>query len=514
MKLLHSSQSLAGFLPRRLLAMACVAGAILLASSGSPAQNALESELRALQMKQQQELLDMQKKIATQQAAKPGDPQFLQNKVYELETKLRTYEQPINEVKHERPAMQKNIDHVWTLVAGIMVFFMQAGFALLEMGAVRAKNSINCAMKGMLDFCSAAICYLLFGFTLMYGPSSGGFIGGHSFWLSNFSADSPLWTFWFFQVVFAGAACTIASGAMAERTKFMGYMAYTALFSGIVYPIFGHWAWGSLSSGFEPNFGGGEGWLEALKFHDFAGSAVVHGIGGASALAGIMVVGPRIGRYAEDGTPRTMPGHNVPLMFLGTFILFMAWFAFNAGSTLTGKAEIGRIAVNTCIAGAGGGFFGLLLIWKLKGAPDAASTMNGLLAGCVAVTAGSDVLTPFSALFVGAIGGALCSVVTVMMDKWKLDDPVGAVPVHLANGLFGCLAVAIFHEEGFKAARLGVQAFGAIIIIAGSFVVAYFVFRVIDVTIGLRASDDEQEMGLDFSEHATNAYPDFKTADR
>ena len=475
----------------------------------------LEVQLKQLQAKQQQELLDMQKKIEAQKPASPGDPQYLQKKISELESKLKVYETPVVEVKHARPAIQKNIDHVWTLVAGILVFFMQAGCALLEMGAVRAKNAINCAMKGMLDFCSACICYLLFGFTLMYGPSAGGgFIGGHSFWLSDFPADSPLWTFWFFQVVFAGAACTIAAGAMAERTKFMGYMVYTALFSGLVYPVFGHWAWGSLSSGFEAGFGGGTGWLEALGFHDFAGSSVVHGIGGASALAGIMVVGARVGKYAEDGTARTMPGHNVPLMFLGTFILFMAWFAFNAGSTLTGEAEIGRIAVNTCVAGAAGGFFGLILIWKLTGAPDAASTMNGLLAGCVAVTAGSDVVTPVYAMVIGALGGALCSVATVLMDRWKLDDPVGAVPVHLVAGFFGTVAVALFHEEGFKLERLGVQTFGATIIIAGSFVVAYFVFKVIDVTIGLRASDEDQEMGLDFTEHATNAYPDFKLTER
>lgn len=503
---------------RRFLTLAaatCALTALALPSlSLAQAGSGLETELKALQMRQQKELLEMQKKIQAQTAAKPGDPQYLQNKISELELKLKSYEQPVVDVKHQRPAMQKNIDHVWTLMAGIMVFFMQAGFALLEMGSVRAKNSINCAMKGLLDFCSASICFLLFGFTLMYGPSSGGFIGGHSFWLSDFAADSPLWTFWFFQVVFASAACTIASGAMAERTKFMGYMAYTALFSGLVYPVFGHWAWGSLSSGFEPNFGGGTGWLEALGFHDFAGSSVVHGIGGASALAGIMVVGPRLGRFAEDGTPRTMPGHNVPLVFLGTFVLFMAWFAFNAGSTLTGEAEIGRIAVNTCVAGSSGGFFGLILIWWLRGAPDAASTMNGLLAGCVAVTAGSDVFTPFSALFVGALGGALCSVATVLIERWKLDDPVGAVPVHLVCGLFGTIAVAIFHEDGFRMSRLGVQTFGSIIIIAGSFVVAYIVFRVIDVTIGLRATDEEQEMGLDFSEHATNAYPDFKTSDR
>jgi Amt family ammonium transporter len=202
------------------------------------------------------------------------------------------------------------------------------------------------------------------------------------------------------------------------------------------------------------------------------------------------------------------------MVFLGTFILFMSWFAFNAGSTLTGDAEIGRIAVNTCVAGASGGFFGLMLIWWLRGAPDAASTMNGLLAGCVSITAGSDCTTPFSALIIGAIGGALCSLVTVMMDRWRLDDPVGAVPVHLACGIWGCLAVALFHETGFKFYNLGIQTFGALIIVVGSYIAAYFVFSVINVTIGLRASDEDQELGLDFSEHATNAYPDFKIAER
>lgn len=488
----------------------------LLLTAGTPvhAQDNLESELRALQMKQQQELLEMQKKIDAKKVVQAQDPNFVSNKISEVEGKLKVYDNPLGGSKEERPAMQKHSDYVWTLICGVMVFFMQAGFAMLEMGSARAKNAINCAMKGLLDFSSSSIAYLLFGFTLMFGPSAGGFIGGHSFWLSNFPASSPLWTFWFFQVVFCGASCTIASGAMAERTKFMGYMAYTAFFSGLVYPVFGHWAWGSASSGYEADFGGGRGWLEALGFHDFAGSTIVHGIGGAAALAGIMVVGPRVGRFAEDGTPRTMPGHNIPLAFLGTFILFMAWFCFNAGSTLTAGPEIGRIAVNTCIAGSSGGFFGLILIWMLRGAPDAASTMNGLLAGCVAITAPCDCVTPFSALLIGMIGGALCSIFTVLLERWKLDDVVGAVPVHLICGLWGTIAVGVFHEAGFKASRLGIQVFGSSIIIAGAFIIAYVVFRVIDVTIGLRASDEAQEMGLDFSEHATNAYPDFKTAER
>lgn len=477
---------------------------------------ALEDEVKAMQMRQQKEFLELQKKIQARSVAKPGDPQYLQNKVAEIDGKLKKQDDPTptGVAAMERPAIQRNTDFVWTVIAGMLVFFMQAGFALLEMGSVRAKNAINCAMKGLLDFCSSSIFYLLFGFTLMFGPSSGGFIGGHSFWLSNFPANSPLWAFWFFQVVFCGAACTIASGAMAERTKFLGYMAYTSLFAGLVYPIFGHWAWGSLASGRQEGFGGGMGWLEALGFHDFAGSCVVHGIGGASALAGIMVVGPRVGRFAKDGTARTFPGHNYPLVFLGTFILFMCWFAFNAGSTLTGQAEIGRIAVNTCIAGSSGGFFGLLLIWILRGAPDAASTMNGLLAGCVGITASCDMVTPFSALIIGAVAGALCSLATIMLERWRLDDPVGAVPVHLVCGLWGTVCVALFDETGFKFSRLGIQTFGALIIIVGAFVAAYFVFRVVDVTIGLRATDEEQELGLDFSEHATNAYPDFKTAER
>ncbi|MFZ4765051.1 MAG: ammonium transporter [Roseimicrobium sp.] len=496
-----------------LLLTSCV---LFLAGStvATQAQDALESELKQLQQRQQQELLDMQRKIEAQKTVLPSDPNFLRKKVTELEAKLKATETPLAGSKMDRPAVQKHVDYVWILISGVMVFFMQAGFAMLEMGSSRAKNSINCAMKGLLDFSSSSISYLLFGFTLMFGPSSGGFIGSHSFWLSDFPASSPLWVFWFFQVVFCGAACTIASGAMAERTKFMGYMAYTAFFSGLVYPVFGHWAWGSASTGYEANFGGGTGWLEALGFVDFAGSTVVHGIGGACALAGIMVVGPRVGRFDADGTPRVMPGHNVPLAFLGTFILFMAWFCFNAGSTLTGGPEIGRIAVNTCIAGSSGGFFGLILIWLLRGAPDAASTMNGLLAGCVAITAPCACVTPFSALLIGIIAGVLCSLATIFMERVKLDDVVGAVPVHLVCGLWGTMAVGIFHESGFNFSRLGIQAFGSAIIIGGAFVIAYVVFRVIDVTIGLRATDMEQEVGLDFAEHASNAYPDFKTAER
>jgi ammonium transporter, Amt family len=433
----------------------------------------------------------------------------------DVAVELNSLNKPLNPNRLERPAIQTNVDLVWTLVAGILVFWMQAGFAMLEIGFTRAKNSINCAMKGLLDFCSATVCYLLFGFTLMFGDSKGGgFIGGHSMWLSDYPAASPLWTFWFFQVCFASAACTIASGAMAERTKFLGYMLYTAFFSGLVYPIFGHWAWGSLSAGYELGFGGGMGWLEQLSFRDFAGSTIVHAMGGACALAGIIVVGPRQGRFLEDGTVVTMPGHSIPMAFLGAFILWMGWFGFNAGSTLSAGPEIGRIAVNTCVAGASGGFFGLILIWVLRGVPDAASSINGLLAGAVSITASCNLVTPLSALVIGAIGGIICSAATVLLERLRLDDVVGAVPVHLFCGVWGTICVALFDEKGFKLEMLAVQTFGSLLIAGCAFGVAFIVFHVIDATIGLRATEDEQEMGLDFAEHATNAYPDFKTSER
>lgn len=477
------------------------------------AQQDLEAELQRLQARQQQELQLLREKIESRKAV-PVDPATLGAKVRALETKIASYEAPLEGGLATRPAMQRNTDYVWVITAGVMVFFMQAGFCLLEMGLVRAKNCVNVAMKCLLQFCSTSLCYLLVGFTLMFGPSARGWIGTQSFWLSDFSANSPLWSFWLFQVVFCGAACTIASGAMAERTKFLGYLIYAALFAALVYPIMGHWAWGSLSAGYEASFGGGKGWLEALGFHDFAGSTVVHGMGGAAALAGILVVGPRLGRFEADGTPRLIAGHSIPLAVLGTFILWMAWFGFNAGSTLAGGAAIGRIAVNTCIAASASGIMGLIFLWMLRGLPDAASTMNGILAGAVAITAGCDVVTPFSAILIGMVSGMLCTLATILMEKMRLDDAVGAVPVHLVCGFWGTLAAGLFHEAGFSFSRVGVQALGSLLIIVGAFATAFISFKVIDATFGLRASDEDQETGLDFSEHATNAYPDFKTTER
>lgn len=283
--------------------------------------------------------------------------------------------------KAEIEAVQLNLNLVWMVITGALVFVMQAGFAMVELGFARAKNSINIIMKNFLDFCISAIVFMFLGFGLMFGTSAGGWIGTDSFWLSDHAADDKLWAFWFFQVVFAGTACTIVSGAMAERTKFVGYLIYAALLAAIVYPLGGHWAWGSFGGSF--GVGGAKGWLENMGFIDFAGSTVVHGCGGACALAGILVVGARHGRFAKDGTARLIAGHNIPLAAFGVFILWFGWFGFNAGSTLLGNGTIGRIAVNTTIAPAAAALSAMISMWFVQGRPDVGITLNGSLGGAV-----------------------------------------------------------------------------------------------------------------------------------
>jgi Amt family ammonium transporter len=241
--------------------------------------------------------------------------------------------------------LRTDTDGMFVLFCAALVFFMQAGFCLLELGAVRAKNCLNVVMKNVADFCVSMVSFLLIGFSLMFGTTIAGWVGGDIAWLSDFGGESRIWTFWLFQAVFVATAATIVSGAMAERTKFVGYIAYSILISGLIYPVLGHWAWGSFAGGLEEGFGGGQGWLEAMGFVDFAGSSVVHGVGGACALAGIIVLGARTGRFTKDGTPRLISGHNVPLAALGTLILTFGWFGFNCGSNLAVGASLGRIAV-------------------------------------------------------------------------------------------------------------------------------------------------------------------------
>lgn len=415
-------------------------------------------------------------------------------------------------VKEEIAAVQSNVNYIWIILAGALVFVMQAGFAMVELGFSRAKNSINIIMKNFLDFSISAIVFMFLGFGLMFGSTCGGWIGTDSFWLSTHDGNDPLWSFWFFQAVFAGTACTIVSGAMAERTKFVGYLVYAGLLAAIVYPIGGHWAWGSFGGGF--GVGGDKGWLEALGFIDFAGSTVVHGCGGAAALAGIMVVGARHGRFGKDGSPRLIAGHNIPLAALGVFILWFGWFGFNAGSTLLAHASIGRIAVNTTISPAAAALAAMISLWFVQGRPDVGITLNGALGGAVGVTACCANISPASALVVGMIAGIITTVATIALERLQLDDAVGAIPVHLCNGWWGTLSVALFDDQGFKVEKLGVQALGTFSITLTAFVICYGIFKTVDMVIGLRASDTEQLDGLDFSEHAANAYPDFQTTEQ
>jgi Amt family ammonium transporter len=415
-------------------------------------------------------------------------------------------------LKSDIETVQMNLNYVWMVATGALVFVMQAGFAMVELGFARAKNSINIIMKNFLDFCISAIVFLFIGFGLMFGTSAGGWIGSDSFWISNHAADDKLWAFWFFQVVFAGTACTIVSGAMAERTKFVGYLIYAGLLAGLVYPLGGHWAWGSFGGAF--GVGGEKGWLEALGFVDFAGSTVVHGCGGACALAGILVVGARHGRFAKDGTPRLIAGHNIPLAAFGVFILWFGWFGFNAGSTLIGNGTIGRIAVNTTIAPAAAALSAMISMWFVQGRPDVGITLNGSLGGAVGVTACCANISPASALVVGLIAGIITTVATIALERMQIDDAVGAVPVHLANGWWGTLSVALFNQDGFDAQKLGVQALGTFSITLTSFVICFVIFKTVDMLVGLRATDNEQIDGLDFSEHAANAYPDFQTTEQ
>ncbi len=436
----------------------------------------------------------------------------LEARLAELEAKLSAAPAPAAApVSSEAVTLQTNINTMWIVVTAAMVFFMQAGFCMLELGLTRAKNAINICMKNFLDFCVGVLCFFFVGFGIMFGKDIAGWIGSGPFWLSDHIGTSGFWAFWFFQVAFAGTAATIISGAMAERTKFIGYLLYTAAITGFIYPFAGHWAWGSFGQGF--GFGSGKGWLEAMGYIDFAGSSVVHAIGGSASLAGIIVVGARNGRFNADGSANLIAGHNLPMACLGTFILWFGWYGFNPGSTLIGDGSIGRIAVNTTIAPAAGAIAGMFGVWVHQGRPDLSMTLNGALGGLVGITANCHCVTPASAVAIGVVAGLIATFGGYALEKLRIDDAVGAVPVHLMCGVWGILAVALFHETGFSMERLKVQAIGIAAISGTSFVLSFIVFSVIDKVIGLRATEDEQDLGLDFTEHSGAAYPDFTTGE-
>lgn len=425
--------------------------------------------------------------------------------------------------KADIEGLQLNVNIVWTCVAAFMVFLMQAGFAMVESGFTRAKNAVNILMKNLMDFSAGSIAFFLVGFGLMFGASNG-WIGSSHFALSGIigTEGGAAWgyTFFIFQLVFAATAATIVSGAMAERTKFTAYLAYSFLVSLFIYPIFGSWAWGSLFSG--------GGWLENLKtgaFCDFAGSTVVHSIGGWLALAGAIVVGPRIGKYGPDGKPRAIMAHNLPIAALGVFILWFGWFGFNPGSTTTGDGSIGRIALTTNMAAAVGAVTAMCTAWIMFGKPDASMALNGALAGLVAITAGCATATPIGAMVIGGVGGVLVVLSVVFFDKVaRIDDPVGAISVHGVNGLWGTLACGLFNAEavlgtadtstgllyGGGVNQLVSQAIGSGAAFVWAFGTGMIMFLLIKKTIGLRVTREEELRGLDIGEHGMEAYGGFQ----
>lgn len=404
----------------------------------------------------------------------------------------------------EAEEVQKNLNIVWTCIAACLVFFMQAGFALVESGFTRAKNACNIIMKNVMDFSVGTIAWFVCGFGIMFAAGNGYFGTETGFFGSGIETiDGDLgWTFWIFQCVFAGTAATIVSGAMAERTKFVSYLAYSILICGLIYPVSGHWIWGG-------------GWLEEKGFMDFAGSTVVHSVGAWLALAGAITLGARTGKYGPDGKSRAIPGHNIPLAALGVFILWFGWFGFNAGSTTEGVAAIGYIASTTALAAAAGAILSMFTAWIRFGKPDITMTLNGVLAGLVGITAGCDSVTMGGAIFIGAVAGILVVLSVEILDKvLKIDDPVGAVSVHGVCGAWGTLALVFFQaapEEGYSTmGQLWVQLQGVVAVFLWAFVCGLVLFNVIKMVIGLRTSKEEEIRGLDIGEHGNEAYEGFQ----
>ena len=414
------------------------------------------------------------------------------------------------------------IDTVWVMVAAFMVAFMQAGFAFLEGGLTRAKNVGNIMMKNLIDFGIAGLAYWAIGFAIMFG--AGNALFGTSGWFLNVPSEKidtvfsslawtniPLMAKWFFQMVFAGVAATIVSGAMAERTKFHAYLIYSAVITGLIYPIVGHWIWGG-------------GWLGNMGFQDFAGSTVVHSVGGWAALAGVLILGPRLGKYGKKGKVNAIPGHSMSMVMLGVFILWFGWFGFNPGSTMGAMGlNFPEIAVVTTLAGAAATLTGMMTAWVRTGKPDVALTAGSAIAGLVAITAPSAFVEPWAAVIIGALAGIIYVFAVILLDRLKIDDPVGAIPAHGGLGAIGTLATGVFASPRLvevagigspgliysgSFGQLGVQFIGVIAVFGFVFLSALALFYAIKKTVGLRVSPEEEIQGLDIHEHGMWGYPE------
>lgn len=392
------------------------------------------------------------------------------------------------------------LDQVWVLVTGAMVFIMQAGFLCVEAGLSRSKHSMNVAVKNVTDYFIATVFFYLIGYGWMFGTTWQGLIGTNHF--------APRWeipgeaVFFFFQLAFAGASTTIVSGAMAERMKFKAYLVYAAVMAAVFYPLFGHWVWGGAFHTDQ------QGWLAKLGYLDFAGSSVVHQAGGWMALAGIIVLGPRLGKFDAQGLPKQILGHNIPLAMLGVFILWFGWLGFNGGSTLAMNGAVGPIIVNTNLTGAAASLAAMVVGWRLRGHPDLLDIGNGALGGLVAITAGAAYVTPISSLLIGIIAGF----VVVASGEWlerglKLDDVVGAIPVHGFCGLWGVLAAGIFAKPEFllhpdnRLYQIGIQALGSGVCFLLLGVGGWLFFKALDRVMHIRVSPAAEGQGLNYSEH-------------
>jgi len=402
---------------------------------------------------------------------------------------------PLLKIPEQIETITVSLNSVWLITAAILVFFMQAGFALVESGMVRAKNAVNVIMKNYCDMCVGAIAFWAIGYGLMFGTSSGWY-GSDKFF---FDSGKP-WEFslLFFQMMFAATAATIVSGALAERIRFNAYLIGSFVITMLIYPVYGGWAWND------------NGWLRQLGFKDFAGSSVVHSVGAWCALAGLAALGPRLGRYATDGTPRPIPGHNLPFVALGGLILWFGWFGFNAGSTTEANADIGKIALNTHLSACAAATGTIVLCNLLRRPVLLTGIVNGSLAGLVAITAGCAYVSPSSAICIGLIASVLVMIGDHLLNIFRIDDAVGAIPVHGIGGVWGTIAVGLFQESGASLQQTLVQCVGVAAAFFWAFPAAFLMYKIIDLFSGLRIETVQEQRGLDYSEHAEVGYPEFQ----
>jgi Amt family ammonium transporter len=396
------------------------------------------------------------------------------------------------------------INTVWVALCAALIFFMEAGFALLEAGFVRSKNTMSIIAKVIIDITFGGIAFFIVGFGVAYGNSNGWFAFDIGIAMDDLGLDLTVSNklFWFIQLGFAIAAISIVSGALAERMKLWAYALLVFVFCAILYPLVANWVW-------NPN-----GWLALRGFNDFAGSAAVHAMGGFSALAAAIVLGPRLGKYNEDGSSNTIPGHNLPLAAIGAFILWFGWFGFNPGSSLgaVGNWElIGDVVVNTFLASAAGGIATMIYTFFAYGKIDITMVINGILAGLVSITAGCNLVSPLSAIIIGLIAGVLVDIAVLFFDRLKVDDPVGAIAVHGINGLFGTVAVGLFAKEkglffGGGTSLLLTQIIGVLVIALFSFCLTYLIMKILKITIGIRITKEEEKKGIDAVSFGVNSY--------